>query len=428
LKVLEDRNKGKPDSENELVDARGFADGVKVARKNSKAVCLAKAVEYIRVLKRREDRLKREQDGLKSLMRGLVGGPALLKEWEAAWTAQFGGEERDEVEGEDLDADSDGDDDEDEDGEDRPMKKLKVSVPKPQKVAAPEPPKVTPPTPVLAPGQASQVTEKRKRGRPRKHPLPDAPAPQVEQHMSAGFDPSMFVVTDAPVMPPSQQQPQQYLLAAFALFSFFNSPLTSTSFTRSHAHAHTHTGSVVSHPPMPSASATTPGTSPGWRDLLQAVHLLITILLFVSIVAPWLPRRWKAVNRLLRPLSSVTPMAPQHHTEEEEQDADETEEEEESTEDEEEDTASHLAPQVRTIKHALSDKFRGHPKEVEELREALNVPSGVIGLVHGAFTGGKVSSGSFEEKQFEQRAWVRLAELAAMRRKYLFSRTRNLIV
>ena len=51
-----------------------------------------------RVLKKREARLKREQDGLKSLVGGLVGGPALLKEWEREWREKFGGEEKDELE------------------------------------------------------------------------------------------------------------------------------------------------------------------------------------------------------------------------------------------------------------------------------------------------------------------------------------------
>ena len=49
------------------------------------------------VLKRRENRLKREQAGLRSLISGLVGGPALLREWEREWLSRFGGPERDEA-------------------------------------------------------------------------------------------------------------------------------------------------------------------------------------------------------------------------------------------------------------------------------------------------------------------------------------------
>src|SRR6266545_1032354 len=50
----------------DVIDERGFVDGVKVARKCSKANVLGKAVEYIRVLKKREQRLKAEQAGLKA--------------------------------------------------------------------------------------------------------------------------------------------------------------------------------------------------------------------------------------------------------------------------------------------------------------------------------------------------------------------------
>ena len=39
---------------------------------------------------------------MKSLICGLVGGPALLKEWEREWKEKFGGQEKDEVEGEEM--------------------------------------------------------------------------------------------------------------------------------------------------------------------------------------------------------------------------------------------------------------------------------------------------------------------------------------
>ncbi|KAJ7707937.1 hypothetical protein B0H16DRAFT_1746379 [Mycena metata] len=57
---------------------RGFVDGVKVARKCSKANVLGKAVEYIRVLKNREKRLMRELEGPMTLLRGFVEGTELL--------------------------------------------------------------------------------------------------------------------------------------------------------------------------------------------------------------------------------------------------------------------------------------------------------------------------------------------------------------
>jgi hypothetical protein len=104
----------------DVIDERGFVDGVKVARKCSKANVLGKAVEYIRVLKRRERRLRAELAGVKVLVEGLVGGPALIREWEKQWRARFGGEEKDEVEEDDEDAEGEGEDEEseDDDGDD----------------------------------------------------------------------------------------------------------------------------------------------------------------------------------------------------------------------------------------------------------------------------------------------------------------------
>ncbi|KAH9914090.1 hypothetical protein B0H21DRAFT_713822, partial [Amylocystis lapponica] len=139
LRVLEAKNNGGQSAYNDVVDTRGFVDGVKVARKMSKANVLGKATEYIRVLKKREARLKREQDGLKSLVSGLVGGPALLKEWEREWRERFGGEEKDEVEDDvaaaSEDEDGDGEDSEGEDGDDgRARKKAKTAkAPKKEK-------------------------------------------------------------------------------------------------------------------------------------------------------------------------------------------------------------------------------------------------------------------------------------------------------
>ncbi|KAG5716174.1 hypothetical protein E4T56_gene10664 [Termitomyces sp. T112] len=223
----------------DVVDERGFVDGVKVARKCSKANVLGKAVEYIRVLKRREARLKNEQAGLKSLVAGLVGGPALLKEWEREWREMFGGEEKDEVDPE-AEADDDDDDDDDNDNDDdggRKRKRSKVAHVKPEKKVASSP--------------DGTVPEKRKRGRPRKVvPPPTVPA----------------------------EHPQQYLLATFALFSFFNSPLTSFSTV----HVHTHTGTVLNGSPGPLATDNTRLSY--WLHLL---HLLVSTLILVRCVSSW---------------------------------------------------------------------------------------------------------------------------------------------
>lgn len=48
LRVLEARLSGKDSTPTDVVDERGFVDGVKIGRKMSKANVLGKATEYIR--------------------------------------------------------------------------------------------------------------------------------------------------------------------------------------------------------------------------------------------------------------------------------------------------------------------------------------------------------------------------------------------
>jgi len=280
----------------DVIDERGFVDGVKVARKCSKANVLGKAVEYIRVLKKREQRLKAEQAGLKTLISGLVGGPALVREWEKEWRAKFGGEEKDEVEGEDEEADDDDSEDEDgEDGDEEAGKKRKrpklapSSVPK--KPVEKKEKKPAPPPPVMTSDAAGNlVPEKRKRGRPRKI-LP----PPVNLNAVA---PAVEVKQDEVMQPPQwtqqQTQPQQFLLAVFAIFSFFNSPLTSSS---SMNHNYHHTGTVLSamNPPLAYApnivSQFTPPTATvgwAWKEYVQLFHLFVSLLILAAFVGNWL--------------------------------------------------------------------------------------------------------------------------------------------
>jgi len=110
------------------------------------------------VLKRREDRLKREQAGLRSLISGLVGGPALLREWEREWVSRFGGPERDEATSDISEDDGPDDGESDEDDANLHPKKRTKSVPKkPTKDIKPKKEETNP----------GVVLEKRKRGRPR---------------------------------------------------------------------------------------------------------------------------------------------------------------------------------------------------------------------------------------------------------------------
>ena len=300
-----------PDSEDgtviDVIDERGFVDGVKVARKCSKANVLGKAVEYIRVLKKRENRLKAEQAGLKTLVAGLVGGPALLKEWEREWKQRFGGEEKDEVEGDDVEGDDEESDEEDGDEGDEELgrKRKRPKFPGLPKKAVVERKTSTP-----AMGGDSGVPEKRKRGRPRKVVPPPATAATVvpplaplpqSQPLNAQ-DQTMLSSQEQWIQVHQQQQqsqPQQYLLAVFALFSFFNSPLTSSS---PHAPGHQHTGTVLTslHPPLayapeiisqfaaPSSLPVVSGADAwGWKEYVQMFHLFVSIVVLASFVLSW---------------------------------------------------------------------------------------------------------------------------------------------
>jgi hypothetical protein len=243
----------------DIIDERGFVDGVKVARKCSKANVLGKAVEYIRVLKKREHRLTAEHAGLKSLISGLVGGPALLKEWEREWKEIFGGPEKDEVDDE-ADADDDDSDEEHDDGEEEHGRKRKrgKTIPAPgtkEKKPSSEPNGAAP--------------EKRKRGRPRKV-VPVVPPVIVLDQPQDGMQ---------PLQPISQGEVPQYLLATFALFSFFNSPLTSPS--PSFTSPHSHSGTVL--------NATVEAVVAPWglQDYVQMFHLLVSVIVLLSFMASW---------------------------------------------------------------------------------------------------------------------------------------------
>ncbi|KAG7097621.1 hypothetical protein E1B28_004954 [Marasmius oreades] len=360
----------------DYIDERGFVDGVKVARKCSKANILGKAVEYIRVLKKREIRLNREQDGLKQLIRGLVGGPALLQEWEREWKAKFGGEEKDEVEGEDEDGSDDegsGDDDEEEDG--RKRKKPKLSPP-PKKEAKEKKPAAPQPQPQVLPDGTVIMPEKRKRGRPRKV-QPNAPAPGGQ---------TLTFPTMAQQPPVSQQsQPQhsphsQYLLAVFALFSFFNSPFSSSSFHTSPNHSHT--GSVLTH-----NNAPTHAVVRGWtlHDVIQVFHLLVSVLVFFSIVLPWFPAsKYFSLSYLSSIRASYRERA--------------------RTRSESRTAESRFAH----IRAALTK--RGSSDEAAALHDALGNDFFSLRSLFG-----KQKNYTYQQKGLEQCAWVRLGEICVLK-------------
>ncbi|EKM56498.1 uncharacterized protein PHACADRAFT_253666 [Phanerochaete carnosa HHB-10118-sp] len=402
LRVLELKD-GIPSPYGDIVDSRGFVDGVKVARKMSKANILGKATEYIRVLKKREARLKQEQDGLKSLVGGLVGGPALLKEWEREWRELFGGEEKDEIEGNDTAAGSDDEDGdcEDSDGEDeegRARKKAKVAKPpKKERPTKPTPPPAVPAVP-------GAVPEKRKRGRPRKVPLPPAvPATTLTpmEGVTATIIPPIVPVQQDIISPVSQPTPQ-YLLAVFAFFSVLNSPLASSfgrTNTHAHSEAHTHRGTVLNAYPtmIPTASAPVARQTYGLGELVQAFHLLVSTMVFFYIVFPWLSGAFRHHAVLSAVIQRLRSYATRVHKP----------------------SPVSMSPvnsrgyvQRIALVDALSQAARGAPDEAARLRQALGVTTGVFGLMQGVIKAARIDRG-LEMNQLEQRAWVRLGELVA---------------
>lgn len=319
----------------DVIDERGFVDGVKVARKCSKANVLGKAVEYIRVLKRRERRLKAELAGVKVLVEGLVGGPVLIREWEKQWRARFGGEEKDEVEEDDEEAEGEDEESEDEDGDDgdeegagRKRKRAKVAPTSTgggisKKVDSKKEKKTALSSPVVLAGEqnGNAVPEKRKRGRPRKILPPPVTLEPVATASASVSGPAPSLLPAAVILQrgglgsikqdevaemPSQWQqqppPQRFLLAVFALFSFFNSPLT-TSMGRDHSsHNHHHTGKVLTplHPPLvyspeivsqfvqyPPSIAVDALSTPVWKHYVQLFHLAVSFIVLASLVGSW---------------------------------------------------------------------------------------------------------------------------------------------
>lgn len=396
--------------EGDVVDERGYIDGVKVARKGSKANVLGKAVEYIRVLKRREIRLRREQEGLRTLILGIPGAQPVLAEWDHEWAKKFGGPERDEI---DNDAEAyEASDDEDGDGEDegddpeRARKKPKLT----KAPAAKKDKQPTVPVAAATPTSTTQgipgvVPEKRKRGRPRKI-QPGAPPAIVA---------AAPVLLSGPVSAPvqgdvtMQAQPQQYLLAVFALFSFFNSPFTSTGAS----HPHTHQGSVLSHVADPTPLAT--ATMWSWSSAVQAIHLFASVLVLFTIIVPWLPlpgyvQRAKIMRLIpfsylissraaLTILEGVEPLSPlSPDISDSESDADSTT------------TERNTRQEQGPLSDALAQS--GSQDERDALIDVLGLSTGALGAVRSVFVRRMANKGS--DTELERRAWVRLAELVAL--------------
>jgi hypothetical protein len=289
----------------------------------------------------------------------------------------------------DEDGDEEGDGDED---EGRAKKKAKI-VKVPKKVALKKAP-----VPATSNSSSTFVPEKRKRGRPRKVQLPSSDTTSPED--TSSLTPSGEFVIQQSMTQDTQGHPlQQYLLATFALFSFFNSPLTTPSTPQSHPHSHS--GSVLGHAPVAHSESSVLGYWMGWRDLIQAFHLIVSALVFFSIVAPWLP---KAIKHTRVASFLLSPFSPFNAPVSAAQSSVET-------------PADSSASDRISLLSALAYTRRGASDEADQLYSALGISSGILGLlVSWRRSGGE----TLENKVLEQRAWIRLGELVALDRKCHF--------
>ena len=368
-----------------------------------------------RVLKRREGRLKREQDGLRTLICGFPGGQNVLTEWEIEWTNKFGGPEKDEIDYEEASDDEDGDgEDDDGDTSERARKKPKIEPSKKEKrkiaPAAPIPVGPGGEVPVAAPGV---VVERRKRGRPRKI-QPNVPPPITPVAPVLLVDPGQQGITAS-----QPAQPQQYLLAVFALFSFFNSPLTSTSQPASHQH--THHGSVLTHTTSPAFSAQ-PAIGWTWNDVIQVVHLFASLAVFISIVIPWIPVPRRVYQSRLMQLIPFASLVYQAHASSSHETSDlptppDSPDISDSGSEPDSSSTEYTVRATKEVSNTLADALssRGAVDELDNILSALNVSTGWLGMIRGSAGTFQVQCGS--ETRRERRAWTRLAELVVLSAK-----------
>ncbi|KAK0496351.1 hypothetical protein EDD18DRAFT_1388445 [Armillaria luteobubalina] len=168
---------------------------------------------------------------------------------------KFRGEAKDDVDALDIGLPESYNEDNDE--EEQRGEKLKVEVP--------------PPPPITSvPAGTPVVPEKRNCGRP------------------SEVIPPVALVGKIGAKPEAQSQAPQNLLVTFALFLFFNNHFSTTASTSEHAYE----GVVLSARPH-----STVGTN---QSLIQAFHLLVSALVFISILWPWVGKIKSRFNFNLR--------------------------------------------------------------------------------------------------------------------------------
>ena len=240
-------------------------------------------------------------------MSSLIGGPALLEEWERQWNAKYRQDDAMEADGpEDLE--SGDDDDDDASGDERPRKRPKTSsipIPAPKGKKSARNSVAVSMEPVVPQPQAESPSARpsKKRGRPTKAMATQRASAQTEDPTLTTQYASAQMFTFVPPQPqPAQAQPAQqqmrpaYLLASFAFLSFFKP--TNTVHIE---HVHPDSGAVLS----PLIQRTAP-TFLGIKidALYHFMHTLVMLGVFVALIATALPSL-KAVFGFKAPAGSA---------------------------------------------------------------------------------------------------------------------------
>ncbi|KAG8836276.1 hypothetical protein FRC17_007426 [Serendipita sp. 399] len=294
----------------DTVDDNGCVDGVKVARKISKATIMSKAREYINVLKKRETRLQDEVNGLKSLISSLVGGQILLQEWERQWSARQAAEAADdEMDSGDMGSD---DGEEEDSAEERPRKKAKISPIVAEPPPLPKAKKAQRPVAPAAPSGGVTIVNveapPKKRGRPSKAVVaarqaaaagsatPTAPSSmQVSLNRPTMSAPPPITAAQTQysfvsVLPQQPKKPAVFF-AGFVFLSFFKPTHRHAVLFNEETNNHSHLGRVLN--TDGDQAATVRLVQSGWHShpITHFLHTAVLVLLFIGLVITLVPQK-----------------------------------------------------------------------------------------------------------------------------------------
>ena len=143
----------------------------------------------------------------------------------------------------------------------------------------------------------------------------------------------------------------------------------------------------------------------GWQEVIQAFHLVVSALVFLSIIVPWLPvalgrTKLSSFVSLPFPFSiKVVASSPKPAVSSAES------------------KPRAIETSVVTLTDVLNGSSRGASDEASHLRHALDVSAGLGGLIQVSFKRKYDQGPEFEQRR---RAWIRLGELAVLDCKFFF--------